>query len=266
MATKYERAANDLRRRIRSGEWGPGEQLPAETTLAAHYGVNVTTLRNAIRVLKVEGLVESIHGKGNFVRAPRTLIERSPERYQWEKDRARLSEAERIGTGATEKDTGLRFEDLEFYAKYDDIVATNELSEVFGVPLGTKMLRRTFRTSSRHEDAPISLVTSYLVHAVVARNPALLDERNEPWPGGTQSQLWTIGIEVGSITDRIRTRPPSADEAEDLGIDPEGVATFVLQKISKDTEGQVVEVSTVVLPGDRTEFVNTTKLTPWETK
>ncbi|MFJ2405980.1 GntR family transcriptional regulator, partial [Streptomyces xanthochromogenes] len=60
--------ADDLRARITTGRLKPDERLPAETKLAAHYGVSTPTLRNALTVLQGEGLIEKVHGKGNFVR------------------------------------------------------------------------------------------------------------------------------------------------------------------------------------------------------
>ena len=261
---KYERISDDLREKIRSGALKPGAQLSAETTLASEYAVSLPTLRQAMSVLRAEGLIESRHGQGTFVRAPRRKIRRTAERYQWEKDRVRISDAKRAETGATEKDTGYVFDDLRFYASYEVVDADQSIAEDFGVPIGTKMLERVYRTQSRHEDAPISLVRSYLVHSIVAENPDLLDDSNEPWPGGTQHQLSTIGIELDSITDEITARPPLTEEAELLGLDKSGVSVLVLKKISSDTTGRVVEVSHVILPGDRTEFVYTTKLSRWE--
>ncbi|WP_107051833.1 MULTISPECIES: GntR family transcriptional regulator [unclassified Streptomyces] len=62
--------AEDLRHRISSGHFKPGERLPSETQLATHYKVSTSTLRSALAVLQGEGLVDKIHGKGNFVRRP----------------------------------------------------------------------------------------------------------------------------------------------------------------------------------------------------
>lgn len=264
MAAKYERAADDLRSKIRQGVFKPGERLPAETALAEVYKISVPTMREAMRVLRIEGLVLSHQGVGNFVRTERRKIRRTADRYQWEKDRVRTSDDERSTSGATEKDTGHVLADLEFFAAFDSVLADEKLAETFGLPVGTRMLRRQYRTQSRHEDAPVSLITSYLVYDVAAQNPDLLDASLEPWPGGTQHQLSTVGIEIDEIEDVITTRPPSLEEAEALAINPEGVATFILRKSSTDTTGRVVEVSYVVLPGDRTEFVYKTKLKRWE--
>jgi GntR family transcriptional regulator len=261
---KYERIANQLRAQISAGEPAPGERLKAESELADHFDVSVPTMRQALGVLKAEGLITSRHGTGTFVRAVRQPVRRRPERYQWEKDRIRLPDAERGVTGATEQDTGLTYQDLDFSAEYDTVAADDRLAIIFGVSADTTLLRRSYRTRSRNESAPISLVTSYLLYDIAAQNPKLLDVSNEPWPGGTQHQLWTVGIELDSIRDEITARPPRADEAETLGIDSEGVAVFELTKTSVDTVNRVVEVSYVVLPGDRTVFDYVTSLRRWE--
>lgn len=62
--------ADDLRHQITAGHLKPGERLPSEAQLAAHYTVSTPTLRNALALLQGEGLVEKIHGSGNFVRHP----------------------------------------------------------------------------------------------------------------------------------------------------------------------------------------------------
>lgn len=262
MAKAYERIADDLRQRIRAGELSPGDRLPSETTLVEDYGRSLPTLRQALSLLQAEGLVEKVHGRGNFVRRPRTLVERTNLRHQWEKNRARAPEPLRAQTGATEHDTGLELSDLVFYAAYQETTAEPELAEAFGVPVGTAMLERTYRTRYRVEAAPFTLVRSYLVRDTLAANPALLDASNEPWPGGTQNQLFTVGIELGHIEERVTARPPTAEEAEELGLPP-GTSVIVLRKTSYDTEGRVVELSDVTLPGDRTELLFTTYLERW---
>ncbi|MEU3185934.1 GntR family transcriptional regulator [Streptomyces sp. SID3212] len=263
MAKRYERIADALRSEIRAGQRVPGERLPSETALATQHKVSLPTIRQALGVLQVEGLVEKRHGRGNFVRKPRKRVERTNERHQWEKDRARGSVEVRQTTGATEHDTGLTINDLVFHAEYGKVDATEELAEIFGVPTGTPLLERLYRTRYREEDSPFNLVRSYLVHDVVARNPELLDASKEPWPGGTQNQLHTIGIELERITERFTARPPTVEETEALGLTA-GVSVLILWKTSIDVTGRVVEVSHVTLPGDRTELVFTTPLNRWQ--
>ncbi|WP_406060641.1 GntR family transcriptional regulator [Streptomyces sp. NBC_01077] len=62
--------ADDLRTQITTGHLKAGARLPSEPRLAAQYKVSTPTLRNALALLQAEGLIEKIHGKGNFVRHP----------------------------------------------------------------------------------------------------------------------------------------------------------------------------------------------------
>ncbi|WP_329404629.1 GntR family transcriptional regulator [Streptomyces melanogenes] len=262
MAKVYERIADELRESIRSGQLAPGDQLPTEAKLAERFGKSVPTVREALRLLRDEGLIEKQHGRGTFVRRPRTPVVRSNVRHQWEKDRAREPEPKRLQTGATEHDTGLTVNDLVFYASYREAKADAELAEAFGVPEGTLLLQRTYRTRYSAETAPFNLVTSYLIHELVAGNPALLDETKEPWPGGTMNQLFTIGIELGRIEERVTARPPTPEEAEELELPP-GTAVVLLQKTSYDIDDRPVEISYVTVPGDRTEMIFNTPLERW---
>jgi Transcriptional regulators len=193
---------------------------------------------------------------------PRRRVERSNARHQWEKDRARLPEAERRSTGATERDTGLTKPTLVFHAEYRPAEADKDLAAAFGLPVGTRLLERIYRTRYVGEDVPFNLTHSYLVHDQVAVNPDLLDPANEPWPGGTQSQLHTIGIELDRVVERVTARPPTDEEARELGMSG-CLAVLALRKTCLDVRGRTVEVSDIRLPGDRTELVFATPLARW---
>lgn len=68
----------DLRRRILSGDWADGEQLPTERELAAEFDVSPNTVREGIRALGAIGLVEVRQGSGAFVRlAPEAMVSSS---------------------------------------------------------------------------------------------------------------------------------------------------------------------------------------------
>jgi DNA-binding FadR family transcriptional regulator len=62
-----EQAAEELLRRIGSGEWALGAKLPGETTLAAQLGVGRSTIREAVRELAGRRVLESRQGAGVFV-------------------------------------------------------------------------------------------------------------------------------------------------------------------------------------------------------
>lgn len=58
----------DMRERIETGAWKPGQQVPSEKELCALYKVSRTTLRQAISGLVDEGLIVRERGKGSFIR------------------------------------------------------------------------------------------------------------------------------------------------------------------------------------------------------
>jgi len=59
-----------LLNRILGGEWAPGEAMLTEFELAAEYRVSRQTIRQALRALQYEGVVESRRGSGTYVREP----------------------------------------------------------------------------------------------------------------------------------------------------------------------------------------------------
>lgn len=56
-----------LEQRIRSGEFAPGERLPAEARLSEQFAVSRAVVREAIARLKADGLVDSRQGSGAYV-------------------------------------------------------------------------------------------------------------------------------------------------------------------------------------------------------
>jgi DNA-binding FadR family transcriptional regulator len=72
-AALYNQVANDLRRKIHSGELVPGGELPSEKYLAGEYQVGRDTIRDALQDLRAEGLIVSRRGY-------RTLVRRLPVR------------------------------------------------------------------------------------------------------------------------------------------------------------------------------------------
>lgn len=64
------RVARLLAESIAHHDLQPGARLPSEHALATHFGVSRPVVREAIAMLKVEGLVETLQGSGAFVRAP----------------------------------------------------------------------------------------------------------------------------------------------------------------------------------------------------
>jgi GntR family transcriptional regulator len=63
----YVQLAGILRKRIRSGELPAGRMLPSARTLRQEYGVSIGSVKRAVEMLRAEGLVRTVAGRGIFV-------------------------------------------------------------------------------------------------------------------------------------------------------------------------------------------------------
>lgn len=64
----FRQVADSLRNEITEGEIPRGEYLPVEAALCSKYGVGKSTVRDALDILRAEGLVETQRGIGTVVR------------------------------------------------------------------------------------------------------------------------------------------------------------------------------------------------------
>ena len=70
IAPAYKAVSAEIERIILSGALEPGAPLPTEQELAQQFGVNRSTLREAIRQVEQDGLVERREGRRLFVALP----------------------------------------------------------------------------------------------------------------------------------------------------------------------------------------------------
>ncbi len=76
----YLMAADRLREEIRSGRLKPGDRLPSSRELRETLGIANATVHAALRVLRDEGLIYSVQGRGTYVAdAPATSEAASSE-------------------------------------------------------------------------------------------------------------------------------------------------------------------------------------------
>lgn len=95
-------AAESLRDEIVSGRWCIGERIPNEASLADLLSVSRGTVREAVRVLVSQGLLDTRQGSGTYVRSavdPSAALDRVKSaglRDQWEARAALDVEAARL--------------------------------------------------------------------------------------------------------------------------------------------------------------------------
>ncbi|MEW2077577.1 GntR family transcriptional regulator [Streptomyces sp. NPDC013433] len=229
---KYQRIADSLREAIQSGEYGPGDRLPGENDLMATYGVARMTARQALSVLRDEGVAEARKGAGVFVRAFRPIRRRSIERLardQWGNGRSIWSAD--IESRALEVD---RITVSEETAPERISAALNLADEEM-----TCVRRRRFVLDGK----PVLLATSYLPLPLVAGSAITQEDTG---PGGTYARLTELGYEPVHFREEIRSRMPSKDETTQLSM-AAGTPVILICRTAFTDEGRPVEVNEMTL-------------------
>ncbi|WP_406469531.1 GntR family transcriptional regulator [Streptomyces hirsutus] len=232
MPSRRDAIADDLRDRIATGRLKPGERLPSESHLAAQYRVSTPTLRSALAVLQVEGLVEKAHGKGNFVRRP-------------------LRRITYLGGGQPPDGQTAADTTLSVTVHATRIRARGHLATLLKVSASSPLTE--FLCLSHEGERPHSLARIYvpcdLVPAAALREPL-------PYEGVT-ARLTQLRPPLAEVRERVSVRLPTPEEASALRISS-ALAVLAITRQMADTAGRVVEAALLVLPGDRADAVFTT--------
>ncbi|MER7091069.1 GntR family transcriptional regulator, partial [Streptomyces rochei] len=182
----YVRIARELRDRITAGADGyrPGDQLPTLPELSAAYRVSEPTVRQALRILREEGLIETRARAG-------TRVRERPPIHRLQADRYRRA----AGAPSTPytRDQGIGWSEYRLDKRFERVAASVEVAALFEVEPGELLLARHFVFYSN--DVPTQMSTSYVRWSDVAGTP-VADPINEPWPGGTRAQLESLGYRV----------------------------------------------------------------------
>lgn len=64
----YRKIAQQIREEIESGQWEEGQSIPTEKHLSEQFGASRVTVRQAIKMLVEEGLLEKVQGSGTYVK------------------------------------------------------------------------------------------------------------------------------------------------------------------------------------------------------
>lgn len=236
----YRQIADQLRQAIREGRYGEGDALPSETALAETYGVTRMTARQAMDVLKGEGLVRSEHGRGVFVRSRPTVRRLARNRFTkaWRES----------GTGRGAYDVEMRQLGLEpgvELVELGPVTPPSEIAERLGLKAGDKALIR--RRQMYAGGQPMQLATSY-VPWFFAEGTQMVER--DSGPGGIYSRLADVGHGPVRFAEEVATRMPTPEEARFLRLtDPQPV--FNLFRTAFDVSGAPVEVCEHVMSGDR---------------
>lgn len=75
-----DEVARKITQAIQEGRYQPGQALPTEREMSVQFTVSRPVLREALRILEMQGLIDIRHGKGTFVKMSATDIMNIPIR------------------------------------------------------------------------------------------------------------------------------------------------------------------------------------------
>lgn len=229
MPFRHHDIANDLRHQITTGRIKPGERLPSEASLADRYKVSTVTLRSALAVLQGEGLVEKIHGKGNFVRRPARKI-----MY--------------VGGWGTLDPWTAAEPALRVTVRSTTVSAHAHLTTLLKVPTGSPLVE--YSCLSLEQGSPHGLARIYIPRDLAPAG--VLDDDSTCQEAATRFAV--LGSSPSIVRETVCARSPTPDEASALRIGSTAVV-LAITRIATDSTGRVVEAALLAFPGDRVDAV-----------
>lgn len=242
----YVQIAEDLRRQIESGALERGSQLPTELELRARHNASRNTVRDAIKRLISQGLVETRPGQGTFVTTkvdPFVTV---------------LTVNPRSGAAIDEMAAYLS----EVSAKKRKPSATAPRVEVQVASEGiTRRLRVAPFTQlvSRHEqryidNIPWSLQTTFYPMDFVTRGAVRLLAAENIKEGAVRYLAETIRLRQIGYRDWITARNPDTNEEHFFRIGHDATV-FEIFRTAFDQDRIPMRVTVTVYPADRNQFI-----------
>lgn len=239
-----DQIAADLRRRIETGEYRPGDLLPRIRDLATELGVDPDRVRAAYLALREERLVEPRRGRGTVVLDPagRRRLRRSAMRRD---DRGYYLDA------------GDQRWDLLHHSGVHRGPVPLDIAAVLGVPAGSEAVIRDRvlglprrPSEGRSHAVPMQVSTSYLPAWLAEELPVVAEQYTGP--GGIYDRIeehYGAPLEWSLITS---AELATADLAKRLSI-PRRSAVLRQLRVTALPDGRVVEVLDQRVSGDRYE-------------
>jgi phosphonate metabolism transcriptional regulator PhnF len=221
----YRQISTIIQHKIDAGEYKPGDQLPTETVLSRQFGVNRHTAREALKLLKNEGTVFGLQGKGNYVAEKKILY--------------RISKKMRFSSSIM--DAGLTPGSRLISCGIE--TADADIAPKLGLVEGEAVLKIEILRSA--DSIPLMLATATLP---AGRFSGLRDHLNGSF------SLYALlkehyGIEAHRSESIFETVMPNDREIHHFGISP-SVPLMLVRSVARDQVGCVVEYCVTRMRGD----------------
>jgi GntR family transcriptional regulator len=244
----YQQIADDLRGQIKAGLLAPGIQLPTELELRDRYNASRNTVRDAIKRLIGQGLVQARPGQGTFVAIrfkPFVTV---------------LSTDPRVSHGGSGEGANYPLMGPEQARK----VGVRNDPEIRVLPCPPEVarllqLQGSNKVVSRHEQRLIdddvwSLQTSYYPLEWVTRGATRLLMPENIAEGTIRYLGVTLDLIRTGYLDKITARLPTGEEQGLFSL-PHGGVVFEIFRVSFTDDGTPMLVTATVCPADRNHMV-----------
>ncbi|WFB08608.1 GntR family transcriptional regulator [Streptomyces sp. LX-29] len=238
----YLAVADQLRQRVASGEWSPGDRLPSRAQLAQDYAVGDNVVRRAQELLIAQGLLEGRAGSGTYVAEPRERVRmvRSSAREQHGGSPFRADLASLGKDGSWEHRTEAK------------VPAPAGIAARLGLAPGELCVRTEYEFLL--DGKPVQLSTSWEPYALTGGTIVVLPEGG-PYAGrGVVERMAAIDVVVSHAVEQPEPRLATADEANLLGV-PKGALVTHIQRTYYSEDGRPVETADIVIPAAYSEIV-----------
>jgi GntR family transcriptional regulator len=237
----YLEVTNDLRRRIKGGEWAVGDKLPSRARLAEEYAVGANVIQRAMERLIIEGLLEGRAGSGTYVRQPRERLRMIRSRHREERGGSpfRADMAEQSKRGTWESHSQAR------------VPAPAGIAERLAIAPGDPCVHTAYEFMA--DGQPVQLSSSWEPMAITDGTPIVLPEMGPLAGMGVVERMRTIGIVIDTAVELPRPGRAVQEEANLLGISVGDLLTRI-ERTYYDTDGRPVETADIVVPDIRWEI------------
>ena len=226
----YIQLMDILRDQIQQQKWLPGQQIPGEQDLCDTYGISRTVVRQALRELELEGVINRRKGKGTFISEPK------------------------ISEGLIQNLTGFYQDMVERGLKpvtkvlHQNVVRANEkVARFLNLQPGAEVI--DIQRLRFINDEPIQLVTTYVPYNVYPPL-AQVDLTNRSLYEFLEKEG---GISLARGRRYIEAVLANETEANLLGIE-RGAPLLMLDSVSFAASGLAIEYYHALHRGDRSRF------------
>ncbi|RPE26606.1 GntR family transcriptional regulator [Kitasatospora cineracea] len=233
--SRYREIADDLRRRIDSGEFPVGTKLPTYAELRREYNVGGPTIEEAVNVLRAEGLVRSARRLGTVV------LDREDQVHRLDRGNAvRRNEYGYIFNAGAGHWPPIAMRPPAW------VEADDELAARLDIDRGTLLLVR-WRVVGPDKSRPYQLTRTFVVEDV-ARGTVI--EQVDTGPGGWMDRVeHDLGHGPLDWAEYITSRLPDPEEAKALKIDKEAPVLVLSRVATSGSTGKPIAVDVTVMSG-----------------